>query len=94
MLNKRKIDVFFNNVVNSLYILLWESLMVIYCVNVICDLVDSLGVLVLDFGVFSLEFDLEEGLDLLVLLFFLDVDIIYYYLYYEYLVGFFLLVNF
>lgn len=80
MLNKRKIDVFFNNVVNSLYILLWESLMVIYCVNVICDLVDSLGVLVLDFGVLSLEFDLEEGLDLLVLLFFLDVDIIYYYM--------------
>lgn len=80
---------FFNNVVNSLYILLWESLMVIYCVNVICDLVDSLGVLVLDFGVLSLEFDLEEGLDLLVLLFFLDVDIIYYYMYYEYLVGFF-----
>lgn len=63
--------------------------MVIYCVNVICDLVDSLGVLVLDFGVLSLEFDLEEGLDLLVLLFFLDVDIIYYYMYYEYLVGFF-----
>lgn len=89
MLNKRKIDVFFNNVVNSLYILLLESLMVIYCVNVICDLVDSLGVLVLDFGVLSLEFDLEEGLDLLVLLFFLDVDIIYYYMYYEYLVGFF-----
>lgn len=63
--------------------------MVIYCVNVICDLVDSLGVLVLDFGVLSLEFDLEEGLDLLVLLFFLDVDIIYYYMYCEYFVGFF-----
>lgn len=89
MLNKRKIDVSFNNVVNGLHTLLRESLTATYRANVIRDLADSLGVLVPDFGVLSPEFDSEEGLDLLAPLFFLDADITHYYMYYEYLVGFF-----